>query len=104
MKLVRGDRLNREQRRHVLAAYMYRWTTGNVRRAEAYGTCPCCGVPGGLPEPTLRDESRMACRQHHPVIALQTDEEWLREHAFWVKKNGEMSVQRTHAEPAYMTE
>jgi hypothetical protein len=102
MKLVRGDQLTAEQARRVFDIYVFRWTSENPHRPLAFGRCPCCKTQGGMPEPTLRDQSRLLCRQYHPVIALQTDEAWLKEHAFWIEKNGE--VARRSAEPSYLAD
>jgi hypothetical protein len=102
MKLIRGDQLDQKQTKRVLEMFVFRWTAENPHRALAYGTCPCCKTQGGLPEPTLQDQSRLMCRQYHPVIALQSDDEWLKEHAFWIETNGE--VARRNSEPAYMAD
>ena len=42
MRLVRGDRLSTAQRRHVLAAFVHRWTFENARQTYR-GRCPACG-------------------------------------------------------------
>lgn len=98
--LIRGDRLTPRQRELVLAAFIYRWTKDNPHRGTAYGVCPVCNVKGGLPEST-----RVGCRQHHPVVALQTDEEWLRGHAFHFVKDGKRLMENhKFAEPAFMAE
>lgn len=102
--IVRGDRLPLETRQEILRRYPYRWTSDNPRRAQAYGTCPHCKTPGGLPEPTLRDESRMACRKVHPVVSLTTDAQWLKEHAFHVTETGRLDARSYHAEPAFMAD
>ena len=96
--LIRGDLLPERLRRQVLESYLYRWTSDNPHRARAYGVCPHCGVAGGLPEPTLQDAARMPCRQVHPVVALQTDEEWLAGHCFKVTRDGRLCGR--YAEPA----
>ena len=82
---VRGDLLPMSLRREVLKAYIYRWTVDNPRRAEVYGTCPVCGVPGGRPD---MSDAGIPCRQHHPTVALQTDEEWLATTYFACTKDG----------------
>lgn len=97
MKLVRGDRLNQDQRKLVLSMYVYRWTIENDRRAMAYGKCPCCKVDGGEPSP-----DRVDCRQYHPTVELQSDEAWLADQSFWVKVDGTMA--RRNSEPAFMAD
>ncbi len=80
--LIRGSDLNPEQRRQVLAAYIYRWTLENTRRAEAWR-----GIEGA------------------PTIPLQTDQEWLAEHAFHFTRDGRcMMANRHRAEPVYMAD
>ena len=64
------------------------WHTGSAHIAR---------LRADMPEPTLRDQSRLLCRQYHPVIALQTDEAWLKEHAFWIEKNGEVARRSAEA-------
>jgi hypothetical protein len=102
MKLVRGDQLTTKQMEHVFDMYVFRWTSGHFHRPLAYGMCPCCKTQGGLPEPTLQDPSRLLCRQYHPVIALQTDDAWLKDHAFWIENDGEVA-HRT-SEPSYLAD
>jgi len=80
-KLVRGDQLPSSLRRQVLARYVHRWTRDNPQREHAY-------------------------RGHEgkPTIPLVSDEQWLREHAFYVTDRGTLDARRKHAEPAYMIE
>lgn len=78
--LVKGNNLNPKTRAEVLRAFIYRWTTGNQRRAEAWK---------GLDTPT---------------IPLQSDEQWLAEHAFHVNKDGRLAANRHHAEPAFLAD
>lgn len=80
-RLVRGDQLSPETRAVVLSAYGYRWTVENRERARMwYGKANC------------RPRNR----------PTQTDAEWLREHAFYVNRDGKLTANRTHAEPAYL--
>jgi hypothetical protein len=98
--MVRGSNLTPSQRTEVLQAFIYRWTRDNRRRAEVYGRCPVCGVLGGEPEPTLQRPDRLGCRQHHPVISLQSDAEWLASYRFPITKAGNLAMRR-HIEPYY---
>ena len=77
MKLTRGDKLTPEQRAAVLRVYVYRLTTEN-----GYA-------------------QRNPCRARVPAIS---DEQWLREHAFYVTKDGHLSNRHGHCEPAYLAE
>ena len=40
----------------------------------------------------------------HPTIPLVSDDEWLRQHAFYVTANGDLSQRHRHCEPALMVE
>lgn len=81
--LIRGNELNEAQRRLVLAAFGYRWTTDNKERATRW-----LGRAGGVPR-----------------IPLVTDDQWLKDHAFhFVKDGSRMMATRHHAEPAYMAD
>jgi len=97
--LVRGDKLPHNLRMEVRNRFIYRWTSDNDRRAEVYGLCPHCKTRGGKPS-----ETNIACRQVHPTIPLQTDEQWLKTHAFHVTKAGRLSERHNHAEPGYMAD
>ena len=93
--LIRGDRLNSRQREIVLRTFIYRWTTGNRRLREVY-RCPHCNL-------AKIEFDRIECRQYHPTIRLQTDDEWLATHAFHFLKDGSrLMTNRHHAEPAFM--
>lgn len=95
--LIRGTDLTPAQRRTVLAAFIYRWTTGNTQRAQAYGRCPKCDIR----EPYVNPVS--AEGHNHPTLPLATDEEWLQSHAFHFTQDGKRLMQnRTHAEPIFM--
>ena len=78
---MRGDRLPSELRRKVLASYIYRWTSDNPDRERAYR-----GIKGA------------------PTIPLVSDDQWLREHSFWVTDRGTLDKRKKHAEPAYMSD
>lgn len=95
--LIRGDRLNAEQRRLVLAAFTYRWTRENPYRKQFY-RCPHCDLDN------FRFES-LECRRYHPTVSLQSDDEWLAEHAFhFVKDGSRLMSNRHHAELASMAD
>lgn len=82
--LIRGDKLNDNQRRYVLNAYIYRWTTGNTRREEVYHNAAEC---------------------QKPSIPLQTDDKWLKEHAFHFTKDGmRLMANRRWAAPAFLAD
>jgi hypothetical protein len=94
--LVRGDRLPHNLQLEVLRRFIYRWTKDNSDRARVYH-CPVCKVPGGDPN------GGVPCRQYHPTMPLQTDAQWLKEHAFHVTKDmSRLMHNRRHAEPSYM--
>ena len=98
MKLVRGDRLTPRQRAEVLAAFIYRWTKDNAQRVQAWGRCSKCDVCN--PYVNLKS----AEGHSHPTVPLVSDAEWLRQHAFYVTANGDLSQRHRHCEPALMVE
>lgn len=79
--IVRGDKLPEHLKREVLNSFIYRWTTGNTRREDVWKK-----IKG------------------QPRIPLISDEQWLREHAFHVMKDGRLSLRHHHAEPHYMAD
>lgn len=98
--LIKGADLTPRQYEQVLNAFVYRWTTGNPHRAQVYGVCPHCGVLGGEPS-----EDNVACRQVHPTVPLQTDNEWVKDHAFHFVADGSRLMQRRNAcVPAYVAD
>ena len=80
-KLVRGDQLPSNLRREVLSSYVYRWTSDNPQRERAW-----TGIKGA------------------PTMPLVSDEQWLRDHAFYVTDRGTLDKKRKHAHPAYLIE
>ena len=80
--LIKGENLNREQRKAVFNAFIYRWTVEMIPRdKEIYGS-------------TSR-----------PTLPRQTDNEWLQEHAFhFVKDGSRLMANRHHAEPAFLAD
>lgn len=88
--LLLGSRLNERQRRHVLNAFIYRWTNENLGRARQAFSAGCQHIP---------EESR------YPRIEPVSDEQWLADHAFHFNASGtELDHRHEHAEPAYMAE
>ncbi len=80
MRLISGNDLNPRQTEQVLQAFIYRWTTGNNARERVW-----FGVCG------------------KPTIPLISDNDWLRQHAFWFLNSGSrLAVSRRHAEPRYL--
>jgi hypothetical protein len=83
--LVRGDQLGESARRQVLAVFGYRWTVENEARAREWSKRSGAIIPSRF--------------------ARITDQEWLREHAFHVVKDGSRLMRnRSHAEPACLAE
>ena len=79
--LIKGNKLNSQQRAEVLRAYVNRWTIEN--------------------KDTMRNW-RPECL---PTIAPVTDEEWLAEHAFHFLKDGSrLMMNRGYAEPHYLAD
>lgn len=69
MKLVKGEDLTPEQVEQVKAIFVYRYTVDNPRNNQ-------------------------------PAIATgatQTDEEWIKEHAFYVRNDGQLGVRQWFA-------
>ena len=92
--LVRGDQLTPEMRRQVEDAFMYRWTKENKRRGSVYHCDKCDVVNNPF-------QGSNAEGHQHPTIPLQTDAEWLHEHAFYFTNAGKLQPRR-HAVPAYL--
>lgn len=75
--LVTGDKLSKATRELVLRAYVYRPTHEN-------------NYP-----------------KHNPLrmrVPATSDEQWLKEHAFYVTKNGNLDNRFDHCEPAFMVQ
>lgn len=106
-KLIRGDQLNGDQRRQVLAAYVHRWTHENARQTYR-GLCPACeqAFRGGalytcgeaLRDGPVTYTSEQWHAYHKP---LQTDEQFLAEHAFKFTNDGVRLTGR-YAEPSFL--
>lgn len=93
-KLVRGDQLTPEMEQQVKDAFIYRWTVDNPKRTTVY-RCDKCDIT----QPYVNEGS--AEGHTHPTIPLQTDSEWIREHAFYFTNDGRLMARRS-AEPIYL--
>ena len=82
--LIKGIALTPRQKEIVRNAFIYRWTSDNKQREYAWAN-----IKG------------------RPTIPLISDEQWIKEHAFYFKRNGvDLSNKKTEvwAVPEYMTE
>jgi len=80
--LIKGADLNTKQKQEVLNVFGYRWTVENKQRALQW--------LGNIQPPTIQP---------------QTDEEWLKEHAFYFVEDGtRLSKKRRHCEPACLAD
>lgn len=77
MKLVKGSDIHPSRHAAILARFVYRLTTEN-----------------GYPE-------RNPCGATCPAIS---DAQWIAEHAFWLRKDGQLVLNRRYAEPAFMAD
>jgi hypothetical protein len=76
--MIEGKDLTPLQRSEVLATFIYRWTADNHRREQAWSLVP---------------------EKNRPTIALISDDEWLRTHAFYFVADGSrLSMRRRYAE------
>lgn len=82
-RLIKGSDLNAAQRAEVLRAFVYRWTVENGHRANVWGR-------SGLTP---------------PAMPLQSDDEWLAEHAFHFLNDGSrLAGNIRFAEPSYLAD
>lgn len=99
MPLIPGDRLTPSLRRAVLATFVHRWTHENARQSYS-GRCPACVQRercGQLSTVTLSDGQIVNWHDYH--MPLQSDEDWLRAHAFHVTRGGRLDADASHCEP-----
>lgn len=98
--LVAGTDLTPEMRKQVQRAFIYRWTYDNPRRAEVYH-CDKCDVAN---DPFVNDKS--AEGHQHPTIPMISDDQWIREHAFYFTNDGRLATRgdQRFAEPAYLAQ
>jgi len=80
-KLIKGENLTPKQAQEVKSAFGYRWTIQNESRARNWNRA------GGSPS-----------------IPLIDDEQWLKEHAFYFRKDGKLATRPRHYVPVYMME
>jgi hypothetical protein len=112
--LIRGDQLNTDQRRQVLAAYVHRHTEENARQTYG-GKCPNCeqsaradgliitGSKRGPIPITVWTKAEWHAYHTSKGAKLQTDAAWLADHAFWFTKDGTRLHGGHHrAEPAWL--
>lgn len=99
MPLIRGDELRPDLQRQVLAMYVHRHTIENAHRTYG-GSCPLCEQRVQcFPELTMPIAEWHA--RHMPIV---TDAAWLRAHAFYVTRRGQLDLRRQHCEPAIIAD
>lgn len=96
MAIVRGDKLTADARADVLRQYVHRWTHENSRQTYA-GKCPACAQHRG--PATVNGKP---WHEHHAPIV--TDAQWLRDHAFTVRQDGQLDRRTHHAHPACLAD
>lgn len=96
-QLLRGEQLDPQQKTQVLNAFPYRWTWENPHRARIY-KCDQCDVAN---DPFVGSS---AGGHHHPVIPVQHDDEWVKEHAFWFTNAGKLFPNRGAVPASYAPE
>ena len=80
--LIKGSNLSPAQRRMVLDAFVYRWTSENPQRERAWANA------------TSR-----------PTVPLVSDDEWIAAHAFHFTTDGSRLMRnRQHAEPSFLAD
>lgn len=94
-RLVKGSALTAEQVREVKRRFAYRWTSDNPQRCQVY-RCSKCDIR----VPYVNTHS--ADGHTHPTIPLQTDAEWLADHAFYINNDGSLSDRYRYCEPVFM--
>lgn len=77
-KLVKGTDLTDAQKAQVKNAFGYRWTVENLPRAKQW-------------------HGNVA-----PIIEPINDEQWLKDHAFYIRQDGQLATIPRHCEPVYM--
>jgi hypothetical protein len=79
MKLITGDKLTDAQRQEALRRFIYRHTIEN--QSQERRLLACSGFkPSSIP-PT-------------------SDGQWLTDHAFYIRKDGQLASKPNHCEPA----
>jgi len=84
-RLIKGNELQPNTMKEVLASYVYRLTRENIlRRPHLFRGWMNGNAPYNL--------------------QWTTDDRWLAQHAFYVNKDGQLSRKHRHCEPAFMVE
>jgi hypothetical protein len=96
-RIVRGDKLHPDARKEALSRYVHRWTHENSKQNYG-GKCPACVQ--GASHAAKNGMSQEQWHNHHDPMT--SDHEWMKSHAFHVKKNGMLSNKHHNAEPHYM--
>ena len=98
-QLVAVPELTPEMRKQVERAFIYRWTHENPKRTQVYH-CDKCDVKN----PYVNTQS--AEGHQHPTIPLISDEQWIREHAFYFTNDGRLfnRGEYAHAQPVYLAQ
>jgi len=104
--LIKGQDLNVEQRRLVLAAYVHRHTVENAA-SRGVPCVMCADSPGGADRIVVIPAGQQAAhevrkRWHDHHVRVQTDTQWLADHAFHFTKDGRRLIGRRSAVPAFM--
>lgn len=97
-RLLPGDELTPEQIKQVKDAFIYRWTRENENRGRVYN-CAKCDVANQPYENSTSAEGHS-----HPTIPLQSDEQWINEHAFYFLNDGRLDHRHRNAEPVYLAQ
>jgi hypothetical protein len=94
MKLIKGSDLDEDQKRQVLAAFIYRWTKENRQRTQVY-SCELCDIQ------TPYENNKSANGHTHPTIPLISDAEWLQQYRFYFTASGKLADKPDHCERIY---
>ena len=106
-QLIQGRHLTVEQRQTVLRAFVHRNTVENSRQSYS-GKCPLCEqstqggriITGSARNGSLKEWTREDWHAYH--VPIQTDTDWLADHAFWFTSDGRrLSANHRYVEPAY---
>lgn len=95
MPLIRGDELRPDLQRQVLAMYVHRCTREHTAFHQAIGRSFVSLVPGQI---------CIGCGKPARELPTLTDAEWLRAHAFYVTRRGQLDARRSHCEPAIIAD
>lgn len=106
--LIKGSDLTAFQRDQVLAAYVHRHTVENAQRRKV-ACVLCADSPGGADRIVVIPAGQHAAgevrtRWHDHHVRVQTDQQWITDHAFHFVANGSRLKLHAAAEPAYLAE